>query len=121
MWQARTGALVATLSGHTGRINGVAFSPDSRLVVTASEDQTARVWDARTGEQLAVLSGHTGAVRNAVFSPDGHDVLTASMDGTARVFSCDVCGSTAQLLALARTRVTRALTSQERRTYLHQS
>jgi len=120
VWQAHTGALVATLSGHTGRINGVAFSPDSRLVVTASEDQTARVWDARTGEQLAVLSGHTGAVRDAVFSPDGRAVLTASMDGTARVFSCDVCGSTAQLLALARTRVTRSLTPLEWRQYLHQ-
>jgi len=34
--------------------------------------------------------------------------------------SCDVCGSTAQLLALARTRVTRALTALERRQYLHQ-
>jgi len=121
VWQAPTGALVATLSGHTGRINGVAFSPDSRLVVTASEDQTARVWNARTGEQLAVLAGHTGAVRSAVFSPDGRDVLTAGMDGTARVFSCDVCDSTVQLLALAHTRVTRALTPQERQQYLHQS
>ncbi len=111
---------MATLSGHTGRINGVAFSPDSRLVVTASEDQTARVWEARTGEQLAVLSGHTGAVRDAVFSPDGRAVLTASMDGTARVFSCDVCGSTGQLLALARARVTRSLTPLQRRQYLHQ-
>jgi len=66
------------------------------------------------------LNGHTGAVRDAVFSPNGRAVLTASMDGTARVFSCDVCGSTAQLLALAHTRVTQSLTPVERRQYLHQ-
>lgn len=120
-WQVRTGRLVSVLAGHTGRIESAAFSPNSRLVVTASQDQTARVWNVRTGAQLALLGGNASAVRSAVFSPDGREVLTGSMDGTARVYSCDVCGSTAQLLALARTRVTRSLTARERQRYLHQS
>jgi len=45
---------------------------------------------------------------------------TGYIDDTARVFSCDVYGSTAQLLALARTRVTRSPTPLERRQYPHQ-
>jgi len=45
---------------------------------------------------------------------------TGYIDDTARVFSCDVYGSTAQLLALARTHVTRSPTPLERRQYPHQ-
>ena len=60
------------------------------------------------------------SVRGAAFSPDGQRVLTAGEDGTARVYVCASCGSVDDVLALARTRVTRALTSSERRQYLHE-
>jgi hypothetical protein len=53
-------------------------------------------------------------VVSAVFSPDGHTALTASDDGTARQYVVDM----GDLLALAVSRVTRALTPDERATYL---
>ena len=62
VWNAETGAEVATLSGHGDWVWTAAFSPDGSRVVTASEDRTARVWDAKTGAVLATLLGHTGAV-----------------------------------------------------------
>ena len=40
-------------------------------MLTASEDNTARIWDAESGEELVTLSGHTGRVYSAVYSPDG--------------------------------------------------
>ena len=63
-----------------------AFSPDGRRIVTASEDQTARIWDADTAKPLAVLSGHRGPVRIAAFSPDGRRIVTASLDETAHIW-----------------------------------
>jgi len=81
-----TGAVLATLSGHTGLVNSAAFSPNGDRIVTASFDNTARLWDARTGAVLATLSGHTDRVVSAVFSPDGASVVTASADKTARVW-----------------------------------
>jgi WD40 repeat protein len=35
---------VATLTGHTSRVDAVAFSPDGKLVLTGSDDNTARLW-----------------------------------------------------------------------------
>ena len=82
LWDAKTGAPLATLSGHTDWVHSAAFSPDGSRVVTASADTTARLWDAKTGAPLATLSGHVNGVTSAVFSPDGSRVITASTDET---------------------------------------
>ena len=55
-----TGKEVHTLAGHTDTVNSAAFSPDGKLVVTASDDNTAKVWDVATGEEVHTLAGHTG-------------------------------------------------------------
>jgi WD40 repeat protein/class 3 adenylate cyclase len=117
VWDAHTGAPVATVR-HGDAVISAAFSPDSALVVTASQDKTARVWQARTGKLVMVLGRHTDAVNTAAFSSDGKLIVTAGTDGTAHVYSCDVCGSLSDLLALVPARITRHLTPQERAAYL---
>ena len=51
------------------------------------------------------------------FAPTGLPIEKVTPGG-ARIFLCDVCGSFDELLALARERVTRELTPEERATYL---
>ena len=77
------------LKGHKGLLWSASFAPDARRIVTASEDNTARVWDAENGDQLAILRGHTEPVRVASFSPDGRQVITASTDKTARLWNVE--------------------------------
>jgi WD40 repeat protein len=86
VYNARTGHPTGPRLNHAAGVLSVAFSPDSRRVVTASADFTAIVWDSATGQQLAGPLKHENQVRSAAFSPDGRWIVTASADKTARVW-----------------------------------
>ncbi|HSL53079.1 MAG TPA: hypothetical protein VK868_01740, partial [Pyrinomonadaceae bacterium] len=112
------GNVVKTLDGHTGQVNSASFSPDSRLIVTASADNTARIWNAETGESIATLLHHKGPVLNALFSPDGKSVFTASEDYTTGIYPREAFAPFDEVRALISQRVTRELTPKEREDYL---
>ena len=69
-------------------IRNARFSPDGKLVLTGSNDGTARLWrtDGSEFRRLAVPNSRISA---AAFSPDGRLVATGSFDGTARLWSIE--------------------------------
>jgi WD40 repeat protein/tetratricopeptide (TPR) repeat protein len=64
----------------------VAFSPDGKSILTASEDGTARLWDAAIGQPLGRPLDYQDGVSAAAFAPGGKAVVTASKDTTARIW-----------------------------------
>jgi WD40 repeat protein/serine/threonine protein kinase len=94
VWDARTGAELATLASDTsfGRSGGppgspvgaLAFSPDGSLASIVSpygRPGEVLLWDIATGKERFRLKGHFGEVENVVFSPDGQRIAT----GTGRM------------------------------------
>ena len=75
------------LTGHTGWVNSVSFSPDGLTLASGSFDRTIRLWDVLTGRQQQVLTGHTDEVRSVWFSPDGLTLASGSADHTIRLWA----------------------------------
>ncbi len=114
LWDPATGQPVATLSGHTGQVTDVAVHPDGRTVATASLDGTVRLWSSESGAPTLVLRGHHGPAGGVAFGPSGR-VLASSGAGEIRVWTLDLD----ELITIARARVTRSLTDDECRQFLH--
>ena len=76
------------LKGHTDRVTSVAFSPDSKHIVSGSYDKTIQIWDAKTGQALAApLKGHSSWVYSVAFSPNGKHIISGSYDKTVRIWN----------------------------------
>jgi WD40 repeat protein len=84
VFNAKSGKRSAVCEGHSDEVWTFAFSPDSSLLASGSEDRTACLWDSGTGDPLATCQGHTSKVLSVAFSLDGQRLLTASADGTVR-------------------------------------
>ncbi len=74
---------VVTFSGHTDKVNSVAFSPDGQTLVSGSNDKTFKLWNIATEKLIATLThipvnrGAASIVTAVAFSPDGNSLVTA--------------------------------------------
>lgn len=84
-----SGRDIRTLIGHSGPVYSTCFSPDRSLLVSASEDGTARLWSLHTYSNLVVYKGHNCPVWDVDFGPRGYYFATAAYDHTARLWATD--------------------------------
>ncbi|KAI9147007.1 Vegetative incompatibility protein [Paramyrothecium foliicola] len=75
-----------TLEGHTDTVLSVAFSPDSALLASGSEDRTVKLWSATNGECLRTFEGHDSVVLTVAFSHDSKHIASGSSDFTIKIW-----------------------------------
>ncbi len=87
LWDARTGNLKQTLPEESGGVLSVAFSPDGRLVATATGSVNGEktlghveVWEAQSGGLKWSKVGHAAYATSVAFSPDGRLVASGGWD-----------------------------------------
>jgi WD40 repeat protein/formylglycine-generating enzyme required for sulfatase activity len=89
--QARPPQVRATLQGHQEQVWSLAFSPDGRILASASGDQSVKMWDVATGKELAAFRHEAEGVRFArsvAFRRDGK--ILASSDEERNIKLVDV-------------------------------
>ena len=77
-----------SLIGHAEWIRSLAFSPDSKTLLSSSNDKTVRLWDVQTGQLLHLLTGHRDRVKCVGISPDGQILLSGSADSIVKAWDC---------------------------------
>jgi phospholipase A-2-activating protein len=91
MWDASTGQLAASLTGHTLTVCGLSVSAiGGGQLVSVSWDKTARIWDVSSLSCSAVLTGHEAAVW-AVLPLDDGSILTGSADHSIKKWRGTAC------------------------------
>jgi WD40 repeat protein len=75
-----------TFKGHQALITDVIFSPDNRIVASASLDGQIKLWNLNSGREMYTLSGSNSNVESLAFSADGRWLISGSWDGKVRVW-----------------------------------
>ncbi len=114
VWDVTSGNELLSFTAHADSIVSISFSPDGTRFATASRDGTAKLWDAASGQELLTLQGSGVGICCLAFSLNGNYLFTGGDDGV-RVYALYI----EDLVSLARSRLTRSLTTEECRQYLH--
>ncbi len=89
IYDVQTGDALDLLTGHTGPVTSIVFSPDGKTLVTGSEDNTIQLWDASTGEHKATCDGHEDGVNMIAFHPNGKTFASDSEDWLIRIWETE--------------------------------
>jgi U4/U6 small nuclear ribonucleoprotein PRP4 len=86
LWSLSRDSPLATLTGHTDRVNRVAFHPSGRFLASASFDLSWRLWDIEHCREILLQEGHSRAVYNVALQCDGALAATVGLDAYVRVW-----------------------------------
>ena len=100
IWDISSGVLERTLTGHSGDVWSLAYSPNGKLLASGSgnsntikhygpDDTSIIIWDVVTGERRYQLKGHTDNVQTLAWSKNSQFLASGSLDGDIRLWDIE--------------------------------
>lgn len=89
MWSVQTGNLLEIISGHSGPISSLQFSPTSGFLCSSSWDKTVMIRDVFSRDDSSETFTHSAEVLSVCFSPDGKKLASTDISGKISVWNTD--------------------------------
>ncbi|CAG9942991.1 unnamed protein product [Clonostachys rosea f. rosea IK726] len=86
LWDTETGLELQKLERHERPIESVAFCDNSKVLASASRDNTIRLWDPEPTSEPEKSAGHQMLVRTLAFSHNAKFLASGSSDCTMRLW-----------------------------------
>ncbi|HXH61834.1 MAG TPA: hypothetical protein VNI20_10815, partial [Fimbriimonadaceae bacterium] len=80
---------VATLSGHTDWVLGVAVAPNGKVVASSSTDQKILIWDIKSQKQVVEIPDRAFVDSLVAITGDGKYLLTSDAGNLLQVYEFD--------------------------------
>lgn len=84
------------------KVTQLRFSPDSKLILGGSGDNSIKVWDVVTGKEVKTLKGHLNLVTDISFHPKKALMASASEDGQIIFWNTDRWTIIAKMVVIGR-------------------
>src|SRR5579864_318605 len=74
------------LSGHTGTVHALTFTPSGQMLISAERDRSIRLWDMGRGKLESTLTGHAAAILCLALDSDGRLLASGGEEGQVRIW-----------------------------------
>ena len=89
IYDAKTYREISLLTGHTGVVRTVAFSPDGKTLASGARDATVKLWNIETGENITTLPRNAIGVESVAFSPNGKMLAAGTEGGPVKLWDIE--------------------------------
>lgn len=88
VYNTANGNSIALLQGHhKDVVTSLAFSPNNKILATASYDSTIQLWSTNTWKPIKKLTCHNGAVHSISWAPNSQTIASASADQSIKIWN----------------------------------
>lgn len=89
IWDLPQRKLMHEISSHKEAVRALCFSPDGKLLASASADDMIRVWNPETGKQVREIEAKQDGVLALAYSPSGKTLASGGTDKTIKLWKAD--------------------------------